>query len=90
MKPTTFFEDYDDTDRKKFVEDFNKNFASYIDTAAKKYCVPRILLWYIILNEWIDYSPWEAWGERSGVGNSLGPAQIHINTADKYKLYDKR
>ncbi|MCM8538320.1 MAG: InlB B-repeat-containing protein [Lentisphaeraceae bacterium] len=71
------------TDRTKWYKDFNKKYKSKIINSAKKNCIPKALLAYVLMNEQIDYSDKENALEKFGFGKSVGVGQITSDTVWK-------
>jgi hypothetical protein len=92
MRPSDFYEKMSIEERAQYLKDFSAKYLLQIKSSAKRHCVPEKLLDYIIFNEMVDYSLTEEIVEErnimsvKGLGNTLGPAQIHIKTAIRYKL----
>ena len=61
---------------------------SFICDMARQYCIPGDLLAGLILLEQVDMDFLEAFGELIGFGQSVGLAQIRIDTAIRYGLTD--
>ena len=87
MRPSDFY-GYSDQKKKKWIDNFWKNFGLYILQSATKNCVPYRLLAGVVANEQLDYSWVENILEHFGMGNSLGPAQISVPTAISEGMID--
>lgn len=76
-----------DEEKRNWFKKFENRYGSSINNHAKKYCVPRRLLVAVIAAEMVDYSGWERLRETLfGIGETLGPAQLHTHTAFKENL----
>ncbi|MGB5944062.1 MAG: DUF4157 domain-containing protein [Leeuwenhoekiella sp.] len=87
----TVWEESDEAS-KKFMQKLSDLYGKYFEKYAWKYNIPLELVFIIIANEMYDYSWSEYIYEKNNlpfVGNTLGPAQIHEDTAKNYKLIAK-
>ena len=80
MRPSDFYY-FSEKKKRRWVEDFWREFGLHILQSARRHCVPYRLLAGVIANEQLDYSWIENVLEHLGFGKSLGPAQITISTA---------
>jgi RHS repeat-associated protein len=88
LNPDEFWRKWTERQRQNWFREFREKFGRYINDAAIKNCVPKRLLAAVIANEMIDYPDYERDLEPWGIGQSVGPAQITINTAIRYNLTD--
>ena len=86
LDPKTFWNTWDSMKRQNWFDDFKKDYGDSIRRYARQHCIPKALLAAIIANEQIDYSLKYRIGELAGLGQSLGPAQIRVDTAIRYNL----
>jgi len=89
-----FWENTSDQQRKRYFGKIQKEVGHLIDTTAKKYCIPKLLLAGLIANELMDISSFEDYTEHSmlfdflfSYKQSYGPGQVKVGTAIKYKLF---
>jgi RHS repeat-associated protein len=88
LDPYEFWKKWTERQRQDWYRQFREKYGKDINDAAVKNCVPKRLLAAIIANELIDYSDFERDLEPYGIGGSVGPAQIQIETAIRYNLTD--
>ena len=87
--PKTFWNVWSTERRDRWFKDFKSQYGSKIEAAAKRHCIPKELLATTIANEMIDYTDGEQAGEDLGFGESVGPAQISVNTTARAGVRDQ-
>ena len=87
LNPDKFWNQWTPKQRQEWFDDFNTDYGNSISRSARKNCVPEELLWALVANEQIDYSGAEAFGEGLGLGSSVGPAQMTVETTDREDLW---
>jgi hypothetical protein len=89
LRPYSFWNVWSTERRDRWFKDFKSQYGSKIEAAAKRHCIPKELLATTIANEMIDYTDGEQAGEDLGFGESVGPAQISVNTTARAGVRDQ-